>query len=69
MVYIDGSHEYEGVKKDILAWLPKIKINGYLTGHDFLVSTSHDKMSSERVDMWDKNKNNKTSYRRSTNVI
>jgi hypothetical protein len=59
MVYIDGSHEYEGVKKDILAWLPKIKINGYLTGHDFLVSTSHDKMSSERVDMWDKNKNNK----------
>lgn len=59
MVYIDACHEYEGVKKDILAWLPKIKKNGYLAGHDFLVSTSHDKVSSERVDMWEKYENNK----------
>jgi len=34
-VYIDANHQYEYVKKDIEAWYPKIKIGGYLTGHDY----------------------------------
>lgn len=34
MVYIDGRHDYPSVKADILAWLPKIKKGGWLTGHD-----------------------------------
>lgn len=34
VVFIDMSHEYEDVKQDIEVWLPKIKINGYLAGHD-----------------------------------
>ena len=34
MVYIDGRHDYPSVKDDILAWLPKIKPGGWLTGHD-----------------------------------
>lgn len=34
MVYIDGNHEYESVKADILAWLPKIRKGGWITGHD-----------------------------------
>jgi hypothetical protein len=34
-VFIDASHEYEDVKKDILAWYPKIKKGGFITGHDY----------------------------------
>jgi len=34
-VYIDGSHEYENVKRDILAWKPKIRVGGYIGGHDY----------------------------------
>jgi hypothetical protein len=37
-VFLDGSHEYEDVKKDIQNWLPKIKIGGVLAGHDYYVS-------------------------------
>jgi hypothetical protein len=34
-IFIDAAHNYESVKKDILAWTPKIKDNGIITGHDF----------------------------------
>lgn len=33
-VFIDGDHTYEGVKRDILSWLPKVKPGGYLCGND-----------------------------------
>lgn len=33
-VFIDASHTFEAVQKDIAAWLPKIKARGYLGGHD-----------------------------------
>ena len=42
MVYIDGRHFYEGVKEDILHWLPLTK--KVICGHDFLqtpVPSSH----------------------------
>jgi len=34
-VFIDGNHTYESTKEDILSWLPKVKIGGYIGGHDF----------------------------------
>lgn len=34
-VFLDGAHDYESVKKDIEAWLPKVKVGGVLAGHDF----------------------------------
>ena len=34
-VFIDADHSYESVRKDIDAWLPKVKIGGYIAGHDF----------------------------------
>ena len=34
-VFIDGDHSYEGVKRDILAWMPTVKPGGWLMGHDY----------------------------------
>jgi predicted O-methyltransferase YrrM len=34
-IYIDGEHTYEGVKRDIELYQPKIKKGGYIAGHDY----------------------------------
>lgn len=34
-VYIDSNHQYENVLEDIKTWLPKIKSNGMIGGHDY----------------------------------
>jgi len=33
-VYIDASHDYDSVCADIRAWLPKVRKNGIIGGHD-----------------------------------
>lgn len=35
LIFIDADHSYQGCKKDIIAWLPKVKSGGYLSGHDY----------------------------------
>jgi predicted O-methyltransferase YrrM len=35
VLYIDGLHTYEQVKKDIENYLPKIKKGGFICGHDY----------------------------------
>ena len=34
-VHLDGRHDYASVKNDILAWLPKVKAGGWLSGDDY----------------------------------
>ena len=35
MIYLDGDHSYEGVKKDLEVSYKKIKNNGFIMGHDY----------------------------------
>jgi len=37
IVFIDAAHEYEPVKEDINAWLPKVRKGGFIAGHDYLL--------------------------------
>lgn len=34
-VLIDANHDYEPVKEDLIAWLPKVKIGGVIAGDDY----------------------------------
>ena len=34
-IYIDANHSYESVKKDLELYLPKLKQNGWIGGHDY----------------------------------
>lgn len=36
IVYIDATHDYNSVKNDIIAWLPKVKNGGFLCGDDYI---------------------------------
>ncbi len=39
LVFIDGGHVHEQVEIDVKAWMPKIKPDGWLAGHDFRMHT------------------------------
>jgi len=49
-VYIDADHSYEAVKEDIKAWLPKLKPDGILAGHDYAVPPERDKDTFNVID-------------------
>lgn len=36
--YVDAAHDYHSVKKDLEAWWPKVKIDGWFVGDDFTKS-------------------------------
>lgn len=40
MIYIDGDHSEAAVRGDFAAWIPKVKLGGIISGHDWcLVGT------------------------------
>ena len=41
-LFIDGDHTYEGVKKDIEAWMPKVKKGGTIIFHDYRRDKAHE---------------------------
>lgn len=41
-VYIDGSHEYDDLRADIIAWTPKVKNGGIVAGDDYGVGQHPD---------------------------
>lgn len=34
-VYLDGDHSYDGFRRDLMAWWPKVQSGGILAGHDY----------------------------------
>ena len=34
-VFIDADHSYAGVKRDIETWWPKVRLGGWIGGHDY----------------------------------
>ncbi len=55
-VFIDAAHDYESVKKDVTAWLPKVKIGGIIAGHDYIthiaVKTAVDEIIPAKAHGW-----------------
>lgn len=43
--YIDARHDYKGCSEDILAYWPKVKDGGWLSGHDYLDADQVDKIT------------------------
>lgn len=34
-VYIDAAHRFDDVMADLLAWIPKVRVGGIISGHDY----------------------------------
>ena len=34
-VFVDAAHDYDSVHQDLTAWLPKLKHDGHIAGHDW----------------------------------
>ena len=41
IVFIDALHTYEGVRDDLEAWVPKVKVGGIISGHDYNGKPQH----------------------------
>ncbi|KKR67209.1 MAG: hypothetical protein UU10_C0051G0007 [Parcubacteria group bacterium GW2011_GWF1_40_6] len=49
-VFIDADHSYQGVKRDIEAWSPKVRLGGVVYGHNYEVSRTGNRGVIEAVD-------------------
>lgn len=46
-IYIDANHAYEYVKEDLALWFPKVKIGGWIGGHDYNLKDDVEKAVKE----------------------
>jgi predicted O-methyltransferase YrrM len=61
-IYFDGSYTYNGLIADLKAWLPKIKNNGIVCGHDCVYRFENfDKIEQELIRKYQHQKNLLTS--------
>jgi len=51
-VFIDADHTYEGVKKDIEMWEPKVHENGLIMGHDLNWGSVAKAVGEKFVNFW-----------------
>jgi hypothetical protein len=53
-IIVDGAHEYDAVKEDIINWWPKLKDDGYMVGDDIMLpavrEASKDAMKHLKID-------------------
>ena len=49
-IYIDGDHSYDQVKQDLEMYLPKLKDNGIIGGHDYNNSVSRFRQTIRAID-------------------
>ena len=50
VLYIDGDHTYEGCKKDVELWWPKLRVGGLFSGHDYKNRPRNNKEAKRAVD-------------------
>ena len=48
VVWLDGAHDYDGVRRDIEAWWPKVRAGGFIGGDDFVKCIGVKEAVSER---------------------
>lgn len=48
-VYIDADHDYNSVKEDIEHWYPKVKMGGFIGGHDYIDNNTNNKKPVKRA--------------------
>lgn len=53
MVYIDADHSYSEIRRDIAAWLPKVKIGKLLGGHDYNLRAVHKAVNELLTGVWE----------------
>lgn len=52
IVYIDACHMYECVRRDMNEYFPKVKVQGYLCGHDYCADGTGGTASGQCGAMW-----------------
>ena len=51
-VFVDGSHDYQDVKADLEAYLPKVKPGGILAGHDLQYQDVKRAVKPYKYEVW-----------------
>jgi hypothetical protein len=44
IVFIDAEHVYDGVKRDLVTWMPKVRQGGVISGHDYEAKVTLDNL-------------------------